>query len=334
MLGFHKSEFSVSQHTFIFFTTITTVDMNEATKKRTYNVSSATSSSATVSKRTKYDNDDTIHAVAPFCGFCKNDDEGKSPSSVVTTTSTSTSDISPMQVIKEDTISGIRYQPKDTDSNLDALFCHLNNWIFHKPSTVSVNLFQAGRKKNYGFMNDQFTMLYLPTKPDNLANWLEAFNAGSSIKPAGIEEKGYAYYTWQSIVPLPRSKLTSQLRSKYKSNERRGFCDAPVVEDRLPIDLEKLFPKIAALAGLKKDKRVPKGWITFTKHGKQCTLTICKGNATEAKKSEAPKSKGLAFEGENQHEPAEEPLFQISGGIEISGLHDLFCVVEGLLRTL
>ena len=310
--------------------------VDEATKKRTYDVSSATISSATISKRTKkYDNDDTIHATAPFCGFCKKDDEGESPSSVGTTSTTTTSDISPMQANKEDTISGIRYQPKDTDSNLDALFCHLNNWIFHKSSTVSVNLFQAGRKKNYGFMNDTFTMLYLPTKPDNLANWLEAFNAGSSIKPAGIEEKGYAYYTWQSIVPLPRSKLTSQLRSKYKSNERLGFCDAPVVEDLLPtVDLEKLFPKIAALAGLKKDKRVPKGWITFTKHGKRCTLTICKGNATEAKKSEAPKSKGLAFEGENQHEPAEEPLFQVSCGIEISGLHDLFCVVEGLLRTL
>lgn len=93
-----------------------------------------------------------------------------------------------------------------------------------------------------------------------------------------------------------------------------------------------MFPKIAALAGLRKDKHVPKGWISFTKRGKSCSLAICKGNAREAKRSKPPK--GLAFEGEDQHGPVEKPLFEISRGVDIRGLQDLFCVAEGLLRTL
>mmetsp|Transcript_36915 Transcript_36915/g.79698 ORF Transcript_36915/g.79698 Transcript_36915/m.79698 type:complete len:456 (-) Transcript_36915:995-2362(-) len=239
-----------------------------------------------------------------------------------------------------------KYQPPTNCSYklLDAQFSYLNDWIFHNATSVTANLFQAGRKKNYGFMDNKFTMMYLPTKPDNLANWLECFNRAASTKPAGVEQEGYTHYTWQSIVPIPRSNLTQQLINKYKSNEKHGFCDAPIVEDHasypgpLAVDLQTIFPKIAALAGLRKDKRVPKGWISFNRRKDtgtgdlQYNLVICKGNARESRKSKAPK--GLAFEGENQHESVEEPLFQISNGIEVRGLHDLFCVVEGLLRTL
>ena len=230
-----------------------------------------------------------------------------------------------------------KYQPEDStnpSNSLDEHFPYLNHWIFDVASSVSVSLFQAGRKKNFGFMDNKFTMMYLPMKPDSLANWLQCFNVGASIKPAGVNEEGYTYYTWQSVVTLPQSKVTPQLMSKYKSNERRGFCDAPIVEDYAgALNIETMFPKIAALAGLKKDKKVPKGWITFTRRGNQCSLTICKGNAREPTKSKAPK--GLAFEGENQHEAVDEPLFQISSNeLDIHGLQDLFCVVEGLLRTL
>lgn len=234
-----------------------------------------------------------------------------------------------------------KYVPHDgiISNLLDTSFFYLNDWIFHgSRGGVSVNLFQAGRKKNYGFMDNTFTMLYLPVKPDSLADWLECFNQAASIKPAGIVEEGYTYYTWQSVVPLPESKVSPQLMNKYKSNEKGGFRDAPIIYGHSSyvngpvIDLEKLFPKIAALAGLRKDKQVKKGWISFNKRGDQCSLSICKGNAKEPTKSKAPK--GLAFEGENQHESVEEPLFQISGGLDIRGLHDLFCVVEGLLRTL
>lgn len=231
-----------------------------------------------------------------------------------------------------------KYRPRITNHNfLDAQFFHLNDWIFHNATSVTVNLFQAGRKKNYGFCDNKFTMLYLPAKPGTLCNWLECFNRAASIKPAGVERDGYTHYTWHSVVALPRANLTELLRNKYKSNEKPGFCDAPIVEDHnsypgpSTVDLSKTFPKIAALAGLRKDRRVPKGWISFNRRGRECNLVICKGNAQEQGGPKAPK--GLAFEGENQHQSVEEPLFQISS-LEIRGLHELFCVVEGLLRTL
>ena len=144
------------------------------------------------------------------------------------------------------------------------------------------------------------------------------------MKPSGD-------YNWHSVVPLPKSKITQQLTKKHKREEERGFIDVPIVEDHYHYmesptnDLETMSPKVAALAGLRKDKHVPKGWITFTKIGNRCSLAIFKGNACNTPKSNAPK--GLAFEGENQHDPVEEPLFQVSGGGKIKGLHDLFCVV-------
>ena len=62
------------------------------------------------------------------------------------------------------------------------------------------------------------------------------------------------------MVPIPRSNLTPNLMSKYKSNEKQGFCDAPIIEDHLYYvgypasgNLDKLVPKIVALAGLRKD---------------------------------------------------------------------------------
>ena len=107
-----------------------------------------------------------------------------------------------------------KYQPQtDCRHNLlDVQYFYLNDFIFHNTtnSSVSVNLFQAGRKKNYGYIDNQFTTLYLPAKPDDLSNWLELFNRGASIKPAGVEEEGWNHYSWQSIVVLPRSKMTQQ----------------------------------------------------------------------------------------------------------------------------
>ena len=78
-------------------------------------------------------------------------------------------------------VSYKKYEPEETHttpSNLDDLFQNLNTWIFNGDGNVSVNLFQGGRKKNFGHMDNQFTMLYLPVKPDDLANWLNCFNVG------------------------------------------------------------------------------------------------------------------------------------------------------------
>lgn len=239
-----------------------------------------------------------------------------------------------------------RYTPAASNGNevlnLDTTFSQLQRWIFHSEGPcVTVNLFQAGKKKNYGFMNNEcrgvLGMMYLPVKADNLANYMMYFNEGAKVKPAGLETDGYPHYNWHSVVIIPRSKLTDALDKKYCDRTQRGFCDAVICGDMdqsnttgSSNNLNAYFPKIAALAGYRKDSRVPKGWITLTKRGNNFNLVICSGNC-ETKKSNAPK--GTAYDGRDQHTPVEEPLIQVSS-VDITGLNDLFCVVEGLLMTL
>ena len=236
-----------------------------------------------------------------------------------------------------------RYVPTSINGNeplnLDTTFPHLQRFIFGADhGCVTVNLFQPGRRKNYGFMaNDcsgTYGMLYLPAKPDDLANYLKYFNDGARLKPKGLQTEGYAYYNWHSVVILPRSKLTDTLERRYCENTQQGFCDAAIVADMFRTegsnDLNAYFPKIAALAGMRKDSVVPKGWATLTKRGDTCNLVICSGNS-KVYKSNAPK--GTAYDGSSQHEPAEEEIIQVSG-VDIRGLNDLFCVVEGLLMML
>ena len=226
-----------------------------------------------------------------------------------------------------------RYVPSSSDVNLDTLFPSLQAWIFGGNSPCNVHLFQPGRKQNFGFMdkNNGRMMLYLPVKPSNLMNWIGYFDEGSKKEPKRLH--GHLCHTWHSVVIIPRLKYSEKLYRKYKEkNEDPGFCDVPVVSDISFDQLTWLFPKIAALTGCVKDKKVKKGWINFhkTKRGK-CNLSICCGNSVNH-----PRSKydlGDAAEGNKQHESVDEPLFSIPN-IEIKGLHDLFCVVEGLLMTL
>jgi len=109
------------------------------------------------------------------------------------------------------------------------LFPNLHNYIFGMISdSVIVNLFQPRKKKHFGFLekekNGCRSMIYLPVKPTNLTNYLLYFDQG-----AATEEDGY--HNWHSVVLLPRSQLTEQLVSKYKSNEAIGFCDGKIVSD-------------------------------------------------------------------------------------------------------
>ena len=211
-----------------------------------------------------------------------------------------------------------KYVPASSDLNLDTLFPNLQDWIFNS-RVAAINLFQPGRKKNYGFFELRgyvLEMIYLPVKPANLTDWISYFDQGTEERP-GTD------YNWNSIVLLPMSKSTAAIEKKYG---RPRLHDALV-----PDTLTGAFPKIAALAGLKKDAKVPKGWITFVKKGDKVTVTICSGNSL-THKSNAPK--GTAFDGDKQHDPEGDPLIVASDNVEIKGLQDLFCVVEGLLRTL
>lgn len=226
----------------------------------------------------------------------------------------------------------VRYVPPTLNGNeplnLDTTFPDLQRYIFNGNTTV--NLFQAGKKKNYGFIQKDsgvLGMLYLPVKADDLANYINYFNDGARVPAAGM-------YGWHSVVMLPRSKLTNALEKKYCADVEPGFCDALIGADMFRTvgsnDLNAYFPKIAALAGYRRDSRVPKGWVTFTKRGNTCNLVICSGDSVNHK-SNAPK--GTAYDGMDQHKPVEEPLIQVSG-VNVGGLNDLFCVVEGLLMTL
>lgn len=226
-----------------------------------------------------------------------------------------------------------RYVPTSIDGNeplnLDTTFPHLQRYIFNGSTTV--HLFQAGKKKNYGFIQKDsgvLGMLYLPVKADDLGNHLTYLNDGARVPPAGM-------YSWHSVVILPRSKLTNALEKKYcNSDTEPGFCDVVIGADMFRTvgsnDINAYFPKLAALAGYRNDSRVPKGWVTFTKRGNTCNIVICSGDSVNHK-FDAPKA--TAYDGMDQHKPVEEPLIQVSG-VEVSGLNDLFCVVEGLLMTL
>lgn len=231
-----------------------------------------------------------------------------------------------------------RYEPPaDANNNnvvvdLDELFPELRTWIFDSHS-VTLHFFQPGRKQNNcGFFDSSGNkMMFLPVKPDNLTNYLGYFNRGASCVSKGMEEggDGYMHYTWHSVVVLPASKMTAALSNKYESHTEEGFTDCVRARDAPSDTLGRIFPKISALAGWKKDAYVPKGWMTFVKKGDACSITICTGK-TINHKNNAPK--GTAYDGYKQHDPEADPLIDV-GGIEIKGLQDLFCVVEGLLRA-
>ena len=212
----------------------------------------------------------------------------------------------------------------DGDFNLDMMFGHLQKFIFEGSKPCKVNLFQAGSKKNYGFVDRDYDMMFLAAKPDTLTDWLECFDEG-----AIVNARKFRGYTWHSNVIVPHSKMTSQLEKKYGSEEP-GFCDFTKVDESDSDVVTRAFPKIAALAGLKKDKKVKKGWISLSKTGNSYNLSICSGK-TWPHKSDAPV--GTAYDGKEQHNPVDKPLFT-RPNIKICGLHDLFCEVEGLLRTL
>jgi len=225
-----------------------------------------------------------------------------------------------------------KYVPADISINLDTTFASLQKWIFQSTS-VTLHFFQPGRKKNWGFFKDSgYAMLYLPVKPENLNDYLSYFDQGAACPRKGMEEggDGYPHYDWHSVVIIPKSKSTSALESKYARGSEAGFCDCVNANDGNPnIDMNSVFPKLSALAGWKKDAKVPKGWMTFVKKDLKCSITVYKGNSQNHKNNAPP---GTAYDGDKQHDPVDDAYLGIDG-LEIKGLYDLFCVAEGLLRS-
>jgi len=217
-------------------------------------------------------------------------------------------------------------------ANLNTMFPTFNKWI-SEAEQIGLNFFQPGRKHNYGLQergNDGVRhMIFLPAKPGNdLADYLHCFDYASQFEYSKDEKWGTPNYDWYSMVVFP---LDGTIKSyvKYASNQEAGFCEAKVAPDSSDLpSLNKIFPKVAALAGYKLDFTVMKGWFTY----KDKTLRICSGGSTVVK-SNCPKF--TAFVGLDQHEPDPASSVVIAEvQVEIKSLHHLFCVVEGLLMSI
>ena len=121
----------------------------------------------------------------------------------------------------------------------------------------------------------------------------------------------------------------SKSLGKYGQDLETGFCECKIAtaNNSTEPSLNATFPKVAALAGYVKDKKVPKGWITY----KNGILQVCSGSPKAVNCNAPP---GTAFHGEGQHEPDSSEAILFQQKIKLESLHQLFCAVEGLLRTL
>lgn len=225
-------------------------------------------------------------------------------------------------------------QPQASGVDLNKTFAHLNKWGFVEGERVSLNLFQPPQKHNHGFLerdNDGVRhMILMPAAPPkDLAAYLQCLDAGVSLgKPKIHPEFKCPEYNWYSMIIIPANSVTDSLNKRWGKHQEPGFHEMKLapVDTNLP-SLNSTFPKLAALAGFVKDKKVPKGWLTF----QDGTLRICTGKS-KSPKSKAPDS--TAFFGIGQHEPATEDGVLLTMCARADSLHDLFCVAEGLLRCL
>lgn len=217
----------------------------------------------------------------------------------------------------------VLYETQQVDLNV--LFPSFNKWAFLREyeDSVSLNLFQAGRKSNYGFVQKDdgvMQMMYLPCRAgDDLSVYLHCFDYASRFKCGSM-------CSWYSMVVLPEGH-SDALSSKYSRNLEKGFCEMKVASFPQTIPLiNSAFPKLAAFAGYRKDKNIPRGWLTYQNK----TLRLCSG-ASAVHKSNAPK--GTAYDGMDQHDPADKSAILYKMDVEIANLHHLFCVAESLLQT-
>ena len=164
-------------------------------------------------------------------------------------------------------------------ADLNALFPQLNEWTFtdEESSLCDMNLFQAGKKQHFAFLARNFNgcldMIYLPMKAGNdLTDYFHSLDYATQFQVASGEE--FPYYNWHSVVVLPTEAPQNKI-DKYGKDQRRGFCDSVRPPSAYAgSSLNHVFPKVAALAGYKKDKKVPKGWVCY----KNETLHICSGS--------------------------------------------------------
>jgi len=209
--------------------------------------------------------------------------------------------------------------------NLNTKFPELNQWIRGAPNRLRINLFQPGKKHNWGFLDCEDhhgcrTMMYMPAKPTGLSDYLHTLNYASGFK-------GNEQYSWFSMVVLP-SNANGNIYRKYQQRTQKGFCEAAMAFRYKFKEVDQAFPKLAAFSGLGATiNGIPKGWLTYQNK----TLRLCTG-APETVKNKAPK--GTAWDGVDQHNPQEGSGVLCEMQVNIQSLHHLFCTAEGLLGSL
>ena len=218
--------------------------------------------------------------------------------------------------------------------NLKESFPNFDKYVFDKSFSNShgeVNLFQAGRRQVHAFLERRGQginrMVFFPDKPKTLSHYLQMLDTGASIEPTQ-DDHGYPIYNWQSVVVIPENH--SKRSAKFLYDLEEGFCDCEVVpEPANGKNWDSIFPKTAAFAGFSKDKQFKhKGFIRYNTG----VLEVISGSGSPNNVPKAPR--GTAYEGRGCHVPAEEDtiLFRVDGNFD--SIHDLFCKVEALLRTL
>lgn len=215
--------------------------------------------------------------------------------------------------------------------DLDDIFPTFNEWAFGRRRTT-LNLFQAGRKQNHGFVErgngGVRHMIFLPCKAgEDLSDYLHCFDYASQFK-FKTADKGYPLYSWFSVVVCPEDHPPA-LSKRYSSNQEKGFVELRVAPyPHTTPTINSAFPKLAALAGYRKDKKVPRGWLTYQNK----VLRLCTGASVTQKTHGS--ARGTAFHGDHGHEPADVSGILFRMDIDVESLHHLFCVAEGLLQTL
>jgi hypothetical protein len=224
------------------------------------------------------------------------------------------------------------YTVFETDeADLNALFPQLNKWTFtdERSSSCDLNLFQAGKKQHFAFLARDFNgcmdMIYLPMKAGkDLVDYFHVLDYATRFEVAS--PNGFPSFDWHSVVVLPTDAPQNKI-DKYGEEEERGFCDSVRPPSAYSgSSLNSVFPKVAALAGYKKDKKVPKGWVCY----KNNTLHICSGTA-QKHTTNAPRN--TAYDGEDQFKPEGDAIL-FTADIKITSMHHLLCVLEGFLSTL
>lgn len=224
------------------------------------------------------------------------------------------------------TVAPPNFAPFTTEEvDLDEQFSALNHWMVESEVVPEVNFFQPGRKHNYGYLEMETPcigrMIYLADKPSSLDHLLKCLDVGASVQPSESN-------SWHSVVVLPSGSTKIE---KYNGHLEEGFCDLTIVPNSNGAkgpDLASVFPKVAALAGYRKDAAVKKGWIRY----KSKMVIVATGNGGTSTRPRAPK--GTAYDGTGYHIPAASDEILLRCHMDVDSLQELFCFVEGFLQSL